>query len=100
MNPEEIKELYSQYFYYILAADILIGLVFGLVPLIFGLRRKKRNLGFTGFLLSGLVGAFSPLLSIVVAAVFVFLVMRNAAKTASNTNSSGFSSEESDNSTS
>lgn len=72
-----MQVLYQQYFYYILAAGVLIGLFFGLLPLIFGIRRKKKNLGLLGFILSGLAGAVSPLIAIVVAVVFLVIVLRS-----------------------
>ncbi len=68
----------NENFYYIVLAGVGIGLVLGLAPLLLGLRRNKRNLGIAGFLLSGIVGGFSPLLSIVAAAIFTFLVLRKA----------------------
>ena len=78
MDQTQIQDLYQQYFYYILTAGIVIGLVFGSIPLILGLRRKNRNLGLVGFVLSGVAGAFSPLIAVVVSVVFVVLVVRSA----------------------
>lgn len=78
MNAEEMQVFFNENFYYIVLAGVGIGLVLGLAPLLLGLRRNKRNLGLAGFLLSGIVGALSPLLSIIVAAIFTFLVVRKA----------------------
>lgn len=79
MDSDQLRELYERYFYYILFADIGIGLLFGAVPLVFGIRRKKRNLGIIGFVTAGIVGVFSPILSIVVAVVFTVLILRKSA---------------------
>jgi len=81
MDQGQIRELYQQYFYYILAAGIVVGLVFGSIPLILGIRRKKRNLGLVGFILSGVAGAFSPLIAAIVSIVFVVLVVRSKSQT-------------------
>ena len=69
MDQVQMQQLYQQYFYYILAAGIVIGLIFGAIPLIFGIKRGKRNLGLIGFILSGVAGAFSPLIAIILAVV-------------------------------
>ena len=80
MNSVELRELYEKYFYYILLADIGIGLLFGLLPLVLGIARKKRNLGIIGLICSGVVGGLSPILSLIVAAVFTVLIVRKSAK--------------------
>jgi len=80
MNSVELRELYEKYFYYILLADIGIGLLFGLLPLVFGIARKKRNLGIIGLICSGVVGGLSPILILIVAAVFTVLIVRKSAK--------------------
>ncbi len=78
MDQAQMQQLYQQYFYYILAAGIVIGLIFGAIPLIFGLKRGKRNLGLIGFILSGLAGAFSPLIAIILAVVFTVIILRKS----------------------
>lgn len=76
MNEEQIKALMADNLYTFLVLQVVIGLVFGAIPLILGIRRGKKNLGIVGFILSGIIGAFSPFLSIVTAALFTFLVVR------------------------
>jgi len=76
MSGEEFRALYEQYFYYFIAAGIAIGLVLGSVPLLFGIRRGKRNLGILGLVMSAVTGAFSPLVAIIVAIVFTILIVR------------------------
>ena len=70
MNQEQIREFYEKNFYYIMLAGVGIGLLFGLVPLVLGIRRKKRNLGIIAFVSCGMIGGFAPLLSIIAAAAF------------------------------
>lgn len=77
MNPEEFNQIYVQYFYYILAGGVLIGLFFGAIPLMLGRRRNKKNLGMIGFISSGVAGGFSPVLGLIVSAVFIVLVLRS-----------------------
>ncbi|MEQ1603974.1 MAG: hypothetical protein ABL999_03825 [Pyrinomonadaceae bacterium] len=76
MDQVQMQELYQQYFYYILAAGIAIGLIFGTIPLFLGIKRKKRNMGLVGFILAGVAGAFSPLIAVVIAVVFTVLILR------------------------
>jgi len=78
MNEADIRNFYEQYFFYILGAQLLIGFIFGLVPLIIGRRRGKMALGLIGLVAATVLGAFSPLLAILVALVFTFLVSRGS----------------------
>ena len=79
MNEEQLRHAYNEYFYYILLAGIGIGLLFGLLPLVMGIARKRRNLGIIGLISSGAAGGLSPILSLIVAAVFTVLVVRGSA---------------------
>ena len=79
MNSEQLWELHEKYFYYILIADVGIGLLIGLLPLILGIARKQRNLGIIGLVSSGVFGGLFPISSIVVAAVFTMLIVRRSA---------------------
>ncbi len=79
MNQDQLREIYQQYFYYILLADVVIGLIFGAVPLIVGIRKKQRNLGLTALLVSGAVGAASPILSLVAAVIFTVIIVRKGS---------------------
>jgi len=81
MDQAQMQEFYQQYFYYILAAGVIIGLIFGAIPLTLAIRRKKKNLGWLAFILSGLVGAFSPLAGVITAIVFVVIVVRTRSGT-------------------
>ncbi len=80
MDQNQLQELYQQYFYYILAANIAIGLIFGAIPLFLGIRRNNRKLGLAAFIISGITGAFSPLISMIVSTVFVIIILKSKAK--------------------
>ena len=73
---EELRRAYQEYYYYILAADIGIGLLLGLIPLIIGIKKNQRKLGIIGFIASIIGGALSPILSIIIVSVFVWLILR------------------------
>jgi hypothetical protein len=79
MDPNQLREILDKYYYYILFANIGVGLLLGLAPLILGLRRKKRNLGFAGFASACILGALSPLLSLLAAIVFTILIVKKSA---------------------
>ena len=55
---------------------IAIGLVLGLVPLIYGRMKGKTRLGVIGFLMSIVAGAIWSVLPLIVMITFVFLIMR------------------------
>ncbi|HVF48368.1 MAG TPA: hypothetical protein VNA17_12455 [Pyrinomonadaceae bacterium] len=82
MDPDQMRELYQQNFYFIVAAGVAIGLLLGAIPLALSIRRKKTKLAFLGLVLSAIAGGFSPLMALVVAAVFTFLVLRGSKPTA------------------
>lgn len=55
-----------------------IGILLGLIPLILGLIKKKRQYAIFGFAASVISGALIPFLSIIVVAVFMWLILRNS----------------------
>ncbi len=76
MDPAQIQEFYQQYFYHIIAASVLIGLIFGAIPLTLGFKRGKKNLGWLAFILAGVTGALSPFVAIILATVFVVIILK------------------------
>ena len=73
---EQIRRAYQEYYYYILAADIGIGLLLGLIPLILGIKKNRRNLGIIGLVASIIGGVLSPVLSIIIVSIFIWLILR------------------------
>lgn len=65
-----------EFFLYVIMAQIALGALFGIVPLILGRRRNKKRLGFYGFLASIAGGALAPLVAVVVAAVFSWVIVK------------------------
>ncbi|CAN5171307.1 hypothetical protein BH20ACI2_BH20ACI2_23910 [soil metagenome] len=64
---------------YLTLIGAAIGLVIGMVPLIYGCKKGKLRLGMIGFVLSIVAGgAISVILSLLATAVFVFLIARKA----------------------
>lgn len=78
MDFEQLKAFYAENFYYILAANIGIGLLLGAIPFILATRRGKRKLGLVAIIACGAVGVVSPVLSLIIAAVFIVLVTRQS----------------------
>ena len=54
-----------------------VGLVLGLVPLIYGKIKGKFRLGLTGFIVSIIAGAIWSILPLFVMITFVFLIIRD-----------------------
>lgn len=83
---EPIHLSYSEFYLYIAVIGAALGVIFGLVPLILGRRRHQGKLGLIGFAASIVAGAIAPLLSIIVVAVFVWLILRKKDETAGTQN--------------
>jgi hypothetical protein len=84
MDPQQTAELnrfFRENFYYILGGSILLGLLFGLAPLILGIKKGKRSWGLIAFVVCGVCGAISPILSLVVAIVATVIILRGNSST-------------------
>ncbi len=73
---EDIELTFRELYVYAIIGGAILGALLGLIPLILGRRRNRRRLGFYGLVASTVGGAISPLLSIVVVAIFTWLVVR------------------------
>lgn len=81
---EPIHVSYGEYYLYFIVAGAAVGALFGAVPLILGKLKNRRRLGFYGFLASIFFGAIlSPLVSIIVVAVFVWLIISKGSNPSS-----------------
>lgn len=74
----EIELSFREFYIYVVIGGAVLGALFGLVPLILGRRRKKPRMGWYGLAASTIAGAFAPLIAIVVAAVFAWLIIRDS----------------------
>ena len=76
MEPFRIS--YNELLLYVFAAGIVIGILLGLIPLILGIKRKNRKYGMYGFVGSVIGGAITPIISVIVVAIFSWLIVRNS----------------------
>ena len=73
---EQVKITYNELITYLALFGLVMGILLGLIPLILGIKRNKRSYGLYGMVASIIAGIFSPLLSIIIVAVFVWLILR------------------------
>jgi hypothetical protein len=73
---DEIQLSTGQFYILALIIGAVLGALFGLVPLILGRKRNKGRLGLYGFVVSIVLGAATPLLSIIAVAIFVWLIVK------------------------
>lgn len=59
-------------------AGTIIGLIFGSILLVLGIRKNKRKLGIIGFVVTFLVGPLSGLLALISGCIFLWLILRSA----------------------
>jgi ABC-type transport system involved in multi-copper enzyme maturation permease subunit len=76
MDQEQVRLFLQQNFYYIILGQIMFGLIVGSIPYLLSRRRNKQSLGLVGLLLSVIFSTVSPLLGLLVAAIFSILVLR------------------------
>lgn len=63
-------------FWVLVLIGVGVGVVLGLIPLILGFVKGKRNLGFYGFTASTVGGAISSILSLIVVGIFIWLILK------------------------
>jgi hypothetical protein len=73
---DEIQLSTGQFYILALIIGAVLGALFGLVPLILGRKRNKGRLGLYGFVVSIVLGAATPLLSIIAVAIFAWLIVK------------------------
>lgn len=77
MDYGQLKEFFQQNAYYVLAAQLLIGCILGAIPLIFGIKRQKRNLGLIAFVICVILApVVSPIVSLLIAVVLTIVILR------------------------
>ncbi len=75
-NMEPVHLTFKEFYLYLIIAQVIIGALLGLIPLILGRKRKQIRLGNYGFLASIVGGAISPLAALIIACVFTWLIAR------------------------
>ena len=94
---EQVKISSSEIIFYLTIINIVLGILFGSLPLIAGFVLKNRKYGLYGFVISAVGGAvLGVLLAYPIAAVFTWLIVKNSkAETIAHENSADVSSKNS-----
>ena len=66
----------TQFFIYVIVAQIAFGVLIGLIPFFLGRSRKDPRMGGFGWIAAIVAGILSPLASIIVVGVFSWLIVR------------------------
>lgn len=82
---QEITLTSTQYVLLGSAFGAVLGFLFGLIPLIVGIKKGQKKLGLWGLAASTITGMLSGILSLIVIAVFLVVILKNAAKPAKDT---------------
>lgn len=72
----DIQMTFREFYLYIIIGGAILGALLGLLPLLLGRRRGRAKLGLYGFIASIVAGALAPLLALIVAGIFSWLVVR------------------------
>lgn len=83
----EIQITYREFYIYVLIGGAILGALFGLIPLVLGRRRHKGRLGLYGFVASIVAGAIAPLLGIIIATIFSWVIVKGTPAQADSPNS-------------
>ncbi|MDQ6787363.1 MAG: hypothetical protein M3033_11210 [Acidobacteriota bacterium] len=74
---QQIKLTPTEAILYLTILNTILGILFGLIPLILGIRRKKKSLGIYGLICSAIGGAILGLFLIIpVLIVFLWLILK------------------------
>lgn len=85
---EPIRLTSNELILYGAIAGGVMGLFFGIIVLILGLVKKERSYAVFGFLGSVILGPISGILSLIVVAIFTWLILRRPRNTISDSPSS------------
>ena len=62
--------------YVIVLVGVVVGALLGLIPLMLGRKRNRARLGLYGFFASIVAGALSPIVAVVVVAIFSWVIVK------------------------
>jgi hypothetical protein len=65
-----------------------VGLLLGLIPLFFGIRKGKTRLGVIALVASTIAGAITSIISIILVVIFTYLILKKPSMTSSADNRS------------
>ena len=66
---------------YVLVAQLIIGILLGLIPFFVGRSRGRSSLANYGFLVTIIAGAISPLGAIIAVAIYLWLIFKRPTST-------------------
>ena len=66
----------TQFFVYLVIAQIVFGILIGLIPFFLGRSRNDSRMGNFGLIASAVAGILSPLASIIAVAIFSWLIVK------------------------
>ena len=75
MDNQQIAEYFKEHWVLVLAINLVIGLIFGSIPLFLGIRRGKRNLGLIALIVTAIVSLPSFLFGVLSSVIFTVLVL-------------------------
>jgi hypothetical protein len=74
---EEIKLTFRELVFYIITANVILGVLFGTISMFLGFKMNRRGLGVIGFVVTVIGGAVLGLfLSYPLTLLFMWLIMR------------------------
>ena len=80
MEPTSLTGYTQQHFYTIIAVQVVLGLVLGLIPLLLAIRKKRKGLGYVAMGTSLVLSLLSPILSLIAIVIFIILIVRKPAE--------------------
>jgi phosphotransferase system glucose/maltose/N-acetylglucosamine-specific IIC component len=79
---EDIKFTYREVITALIVFNVLMGVLFGSLPLIAGLKLKRQRLAWIGFALALVLGTvLGVVAAYIVAVIFLWLILRQSATT-------------------
>jgi ABC-type dipeptide/oligopeptide/nickel transport system permease component len=75
MDNQQIAEYFKEHWLLILSLNFGLGLIFGSIPLLLGIRRGKRTLGIIALVVTAVVSVPSFLLGVLSSAIFTVVVL-------------------------
>jgi uncharacterized membrane protein len=81
---EQIRLTSNEFILYSAIAGGIMGLILGFIILILGFIKKERSYAVFGFLGSVILGPISGILSLIIAVIFIWLILRRPKNKAAN----------------
>ena len=81
----DIEFTYREFYLYVIVGGAILGALLGLILLFLGRRKGQGRLGLYGFVASIVAGAIAPILSVVVVAIFAWMITKSKPAAADQT---------------